>query len=92
MSKQLSDDFIGQRTRRIQNMQELRALGINPYTPYSKKEAQNKDILDNFESYEGKVMTLAGRLIGKREHGKLIFGDLLDQSGSIQIGKELLKV
>ncbi len=86
MSNQISDDFIGQRQRRIQNMQELRSLGINPFTPESQKDTSNKDITDNFEKYDGKKLTLAGRLTGKREHGKLIFGDILDQTGSIQIG------
>ncbi|HRN70189.1 MAG TPA: OB-fold nucleic acid binding domain-containing protein, partial [Candidatus Woesebacteria bacterium] len=85
MSNQISDDFIGQRQRRIQNMQELRSLGINPFTPESKKDTSNKDIKDNFEKYKGKKVTLAGRLTGKREHGKLIFGDILDQTGSLQI-------
>ena len=82
----LSDDFIGQRTRRIESTQKLRALGIDPYTPYAKKDHENIVIKGDFDKYNGKEVTLTGRLIAKREHGKLIFGDIQDQSGSIQIG------
>jgi lysyl-tRNA synthetase class 2 len=81
----ISDDFIGQRTRRLQSLQALRELGINPFTPYSKKDKENKDVKENFGEYENKEITLTGRLTGKREHGKLIFGDIQDESGSLQI-------
>lgn len=86
MSNNISDDFIGQRQRRIAAMHELRKLGIDPFTPYAKKDHQNTVIKDNFDKYEGAEVTLTGRLMAKREHGKLIFGDIQDQSGSIQIG------
>src|SRR3990167_7207107 len=65
---------------------KLRALGIDPYTPYAKKDHENIVIKGDFDKYNGKEVTLTGRLIAKREHGKLIFGDIQDQSGSIQIG------
>jgi len=82
----LSDDLIGQRTRRIEATQNLRQLGIDPYTPYAKKDHSNLEVKNNFEKYNGKELTLTGRLMAKREHGKLIFGDIQDQTGTIQIG------
>ena len=85
-TNQQSSDLLGQRTQRIQNMQQLQELGINPYPAGSQKDVANQIVKDSFEEYKGKTVTLAGRLTGKREHGKLIFGDLQDQSGSIQIG------
>ncbi|MBP7967539.1 lysine--tRNA ligase, partial [Candidatus Woesebacteria bacterium] len=81
----ISSDLIGQRKQRIEHLQKLRELGINPYPARSKKDTANSDVKTNFANYEGKVLTLAGRLMGKREHGKLIFGDLQDESGSIQL-------
>lgn len=80
-----SSNLIGQRNLRIGHLKELRALGINPYPSESTKEYANHEVVSNFERLQGKTMTLAGRLMNKREHGKLIFADLLDQSGVIQI-------
>lgn len=82
---QQSSDLLGQRTQRIQNMQKLQELGINPYPATSQKDVSNQIVKDNYEEYKGKQITLAGRLMGKREHGKLMFGDIRDQSGAIQI-------
>src|SRR5687767_10638586 len=80
-----ADDFIGQRQRRLENLTKLRELGIDPYPARSNKDKNNDDILKNFSEFQGKEVTLAGRLTTLRDHGKLIFGDLLDQSGRIQI-------
>lgn len=80
-----ADDFVGQRERRIENLKKLRELGINPYPAKSHKDRNNQDVLDHFPEYQNKQVTLAGRLISLRNHGKLMFGDLLDQSGKIQI-------
>lgn len=80
-----SSDLIGQRTQRIQNMQKLRELGINPFPSESQKDHANNHVLENFERMKGKSMTLAGRLMKLREHGKLTFGNIQDQSGKIQI-------
>lgn len=70
---------------RLQKAEKLRELGINPYPPRSKKEYSNKQILDNFDEFEGKVVTLTGRLMSWREHGKIAFGQLRDQSADLQI-------
>lgn len=70
---------------RLQKVQKLRELGINPYPPRSQKDYPNKHVVENFEEFEGKKITLAGRLMSWREHGKIAFGKLQDQSGHIQI-------
>lgn len=73
------------RNIRLQKAQKLREMGINPYTPHSQKDHPNSEIVNNFEKYEGQQVTLTGRLMSWREHGKIIFGQLQDQSGNIQI-------
>lgn len=73
------------RNIRLSKVKKLREMGIDPYPAKAHKEHQNKDILDNFSKFEGKDVTLAGRLMSWREHGKLIFGHLADQSGNIQV-------
>ncbi len=81
-----SSDLIGQRTLRLEHTQELRNLGIDPYPSSVQKDCDNHHVTSRYDTFIDKTVTLAGRLISKREHGKLIFGDLIDQSGRIQIG------
>lgn len=81
----ITSDLIGQREQRLENVRKLRALGINPYPSISQKDFPNKNVTDNYGEFEGKNITMAGRLIRKREHGKLIFGDIQDTTGKIQI-------
>jgi len=70
---------------RINKLNKLRKLGINPFPSKSKKDYPNSEIIDNFDKYEGKEVTLAGRMMSWREHGALAFADLQDFSGTIQI-------
>lgn len=44
-----------------------------------------KHIIDNFEAMEGKIVSLAGRLMSKRGMGKAGFCDVQDRDGRIQI-------
>jgi len=44
-----------------------------------------QEIKDNFDSLEGKEITIAGRLMSKRGMGKVSFCDLQDKSGRIQL-------
>ncbi len=81
----LSDDFLGQRQRRIEKVRELQQLGIDPYPARSQKDYPNIEVHHQFESLEGKSAYLTGRLMTWRDHGKLRFADLQDQSGSIQL-------
>jgi lysyl-tRNA synthetase class 2 len=80
-----SDDFIGQRQRRLENLQKLKEQGIDPFPAKSKKEHSNVEVSEKFAEFENKKVTLAGRLMTLRNHGKILFGDLQDQSGQIQI-------
>jgi lysyl-tRNA synthetase class 2 len=82
---QIADDFIGQRLRRIEKVEELKKLGIDPYPAHSVKEYPNNEITSNFEKYENKNVVLSGRLVSWRDHGKMMFANLQDQSGKIQL-------
>lgn len=44
----------------------------------------SKEIKDKFEEFEGKEVSVAGRLISKRVMGKASFCDVLDRDGKIQ--------
>lgn len=71
---------------RREALTELRQLGIEPYPANEfTVTAHSKDILDNFAAFEGKEVTLAGRLMGKRIMGKASFAELKDSEGRIQV-------
>lgn len=73
------------RDTRIEKLKHLHELGIDPYPAGSKKEFANARVVENFDKFEGRQVTLAGRIRSWREHGKLIFGHLQDESGLIQL-------
>ncbi len=43
------------------------------------------DVVNAFETWEGKSVSLAGRMMSKRDMGKAFFCDLLDGSGRLQV-------
>ena len=70
---------------RIEKLEKLRALGINPY-PYSYDQTHHAaEIKENFSQLDGKEASVAGRIVGEREMGKIHFYDLLDSSDKIQV-------
>ncbi len=71
---------------RRESLQKLRDLGINPYPAEEfKTTATIKDIMDNFNDFEGKEVVLAGRMMSRRIMGKASFAELKDASGRMQI-------
>ena len=71
---------------RRESLQKLRDLGIEPYPADEYKvTAKIKDILDNFEQYEGKEVQIAGRMMSRRIMGKASFAELKDATGRMQI-------
>jgi len=71
---------------RRESLQKLRELGINPYPADEFKTTANiKEILENFGSFEGKEVVLAGRMMSRRIMGKASFAELKDASGRMQI-------
>jgi lysyl-tRNA synthetase class 2 len=66
MSAVESSDLAGQRNLRIEKLKKLKELGINPYPAKSNKEYDNSEVVQNFDKYEGKKVTLAGRIMNIR--------------------------
>ena len=64
----------------------LRAEGRDPYVQTKFDfDAYSADIKADYEGYEGKIVRLAGRLMSKRGQGKVMFCDLQDNAGRIQL-------
>jgi len=73
------DQIIKERLRKIS---ELRKKGINPYTyRFDKKNSTGESL----KSKLGSKVKTAGRVMTKRGIGKIIFSDLMDFSGKIQM-------
>lgn len=71
---------------RREKLKELKESGNDPFQN-EKYEASDStiDIKEDYEKYEGKEVSVAGRLMSKRGHGKASFGDLQDSQGRIQL-------
>lgn len=82
----MSEDINNLIDVRMEKLKELKNNGKNPFD-ITKFEvnAQNKSIIEKFNEYEGKEVSVAGRLITKRIMGKASFCDLKDSSDKIQI-------
>ncbi len=53
--------------------------------PYSYKATSHaREINDGYAKFEGKTVSIAGRVMAVRKAGKLVFIDIQDQSGKIQ--------
>ena len=71
---------------RREKLKNLRDEGMDPYTITKfERDTVTTDITENYSEYEGKVVTLAGRLMSKRVMGKMSFADLRDRYGKIQL-------
>ena len=71
---------------RRDKLEALRAEGLDPFVQTRFDVTSSaKEIKENFDTMEGKSVTLAGRLMSKRGMGKVSFCDLQDNTGRIQL-------
>jgi len=83
---------------RLQKIKELREMGINPFKDRAKQTHHTQELLqvENLPDIEAvsedSNISLVGRLLLFREHGKISFGKLRDEAGEIQLcfSKEVL--
>ena len=70
---------------RRDKLKQLKEEGRNPYL-VEKFERTNftNEIVENFEDFEDKSVTIAGRVMARRGHGKVTFLDIQDSTGRIQ--------
>ncbi len=71
---------------RREKLDQLRQAGMDPFVQTSYPvDTHAKDITDHYDQYEGKTVSLAGRMMSKRVMGKASFSDLQDGSGRMQL-------
>lgn len=71
---------------RRDKLSELQAAGQDPFiqTKYERTH-HSVNIVENFDAFEGQNVRVAGRLMSKRGMGKVLFCDLADRDGKIQL-------
>jgi lysyl-tRNA synthetase class 2 len=71
---------------RLDKLKKLQEEGRDPFqiTKFTRT-AYSNEVISNFEAMENKDVALAGRMMAKREMGKAIFADLMDDKGRIQL-------
>ncbi len=71
---------------RHEKLEALRSEGKDPFLQTKFDfNADSAAIKADYEGYEGKYVALAGRLMSKRGQGKVMFCDLQDSTGRIQL-------
>jgi lysyl-tRNA synthetase class 2 len=70
---------------RLAKLEKIKAEGRDPFGRRFERTHQNQEIVEGFDALEGQEVTIAGRLMTKRGHGKAAFANLSDRSGEMQI-------
>ena len=97
--QELESQFSEQEALRREKLVKLQEEGKNPFDVYKvERTHSSQQVKDNFEELEGKEVTVAGRIMSKRGQGKVVFSDIYDRDGKIQlfikideVGEEALK-
>lgn len=82
MNNQEEININDERKIRLKKLADLSKSGINPYPAQTIRNFTLKQAL---EKSDGEIVTVAGRIMTKREMGKLTFCHLQDETGKIQI-------
>jgi lysyl-tRNA synthetase class 2 len=71
--------------RRFEELDELKAKGINPFAYSFDVNSDSYQIKNNFKEGEQPVVKIAGRIMAIRRMGKASFAHIQDDKGRIQI-------
>jgi len=75
------DDLTEQRR---QKLRQIRDSGIDPYPPRYRPTHTAKEAVKQFKKGDDSPVSLAGRIVARRDMGKVTFADIRDSSGKIQ--------
>lgn len=73
------------RSIRLEKVQQLRDMGHNPYTATCFRSHFASQIIDDYDTFENVTVTVSGRLMSIRHHKNIVFGNVQDATGSIQL-------
>lgn len=68
-------------------LEAIRERGIDPYPPKSHRDTSLSAVFENFDNLSSseKKITVAGRILGFRDQGKIVFIDIDDGSARLQL-------
>lgn len=97
--QELESQFNEQERLRREKLAELQKEGKDPFDVYKVERTHTSEqIKKDYDNLEGKDVTIAGRIMSKRGQGKVVFSDVYDRDGKIQlflkidvVGEENLK-
>ena len=72
------------RDERLRKLDELKALGFNPYPATAERTHTAEQVTEQFDELEGQEVQVVGRVMALRKFGKLAFVVVRDQTGSVQ--------
>ncbi|MGL4655346.1 MAG: amino acid--tRNA ligase-related protein, partial [Sarcina sp.] len=71
---------------RREKLSGLQAEGKDPFDVYKVERTHTSgEIVEKFEELDGKEVSIAGRIMSKRGQGKVIFSDIHDRDGKMQL-------
>lgn len=70
---------------RLQKLKFIKEGGIDPYPARSGRTAKAGEITAAYSKYKGKKVTVSGRVMTLRSHGRISFATVRDDSGNIQL-------
>ncbi len=73
------------RNERLRKLEEIKKQGIDPYPSKSHRDTKIGDVVEHFDDYQGKTVTIAGRITAIRSFGKLAFIKVRDYFGEVQL-------
>lgn len=79
------NDYNEQMQIRLDKLHQLQEEGLNTFGSRFMRTHSAADIINSFAELEGQEVTIAGRLLSKRDMGKVAFAHVQDMSGQIQI-------
>jgi len=91
--QELESQYNEQEGLRREKLAELQSAGKDPFDVYKVNRTHtSEEVKANYDTLEGKEVTVAGRLMSKRGQGKVVFSDVHDKDGKIQLFLKIDKV
>lgn len=70
---------------RLDKLNKLKKEGIEPYADRYVRTHMSAEVIEDFDELAGQDVSLAGRIMSKRDQGKAAFIHIQDMAGPIQI-------
>lgn len=80
-----AEDASPEHAVRVEKVERMRAMGIEPWPEYRPGAVQAADVLAAYQEGATTEYELAGRVMSMRHHGKASFVEIQDVSGKIQL-------